>query len=226
LPRNSRLRAEEGARTALASAIADYRHDWVLDRAAADHVLAALRELTMRIPQHRSDPEAMKIARSFARLVDHLAKHVGSPWDVPPDRWRRRLVQRLVELLVSCVEIARRPGEIERKVDITPLVEDIRNPRQWRDHRELFAAYRKERMLAILAHVNRHGPRDALATFIRALTYAGGHFRPGLADVGRIAGLIGLVPPGRRVRHVRLRQVNFVIGRPRRKAVSRGVGRR
>jgi hypothetical protein len=197
MPRDSRLKAESQARAVLSAAIADYRGDVFtrINPAPEERVLAALKALAERIElERRRNLEAMKIARSFARLAH---RH-----------------PRLVELLVACLEIHDRSGEIERSVDIGPLLADLQNPSRWSSsHRALFAAYDAEQERAFRAAFRAHGPREALAIFVRVLT-ARGRCRP--TDLARVAGL---VLSDTRIRLARMRPFNIVIERPRRKAV-------
>jgi hypothetical protein len=169
MSRESRLAAESEARAVLSAALADYRHDPVQDRDAADHVLAELQKLAQRIAiRHRSDREAMRTARGFARLA--------------------RLHPRLVELFVACREMHDRSGEIEPTVDVSPLLADLQNPGRWSSsHRALFAAYDAEQWRAFVAGFPSHGRREALVHFRRALQ-ARGPCRP--ADLARVAGLV------------------------------------
>jgi hypothetical protein len=191
VPRSSKAKAEDEARAILSAALGGYRSDVFAlaeARAAEGRVLSELRGLEERTCRHPPDREAMQTARSFARLA-----RLYLPRPDEHNRSTRLTYSRLVELAVTCREISDRSGTIERTVDITPLLADLKNPKAWSlSHGRLFAAYHEERMRAGFAALNQHGPCDARAAFERVLKARArernDRCRP--TDIERIAGLV------------------------------------
>jgi hypothetical protein len=183
MPRNIRLAAEDEARAVLAEAIAGYKAlaDYetmegyrvsLAENAADERVLAALNELAGRIKgPRRCDPEDMRTAHGFARLVAIYAA---------PGTY-------LVSLLVHCRIIHDR--KIKRTIDISSLLADLQIPGRWSSsHRARLEAYVYEQQKAdFVSRFFPCGPREALATFVSALERHG-PCRP--ADLARVAGLV------------------------------------